>query len=127
LPAKSIEIIAENNHFILPIDLTIKDKFGRKVSERFEFLLDTGATKCVIPKETARAYGMEPMRDSGGTIVSETVTTANGLIPISVVKAESMSISGTELLVEEPIEMWMGNDFLLGMNFLLHFKLHIEY
>jgi len=73
LPATSIELTAENSHFVIPIDLTIRNKAGLAVTERFEFLLDTGATKCVIPKETARAYGIEPIRDATGEEAAEMV------------------------------------------------------
>ncbi len=96
MPERFIEIGAENNHFVVPIDLVIKDEAGLEVSERFEFLLDTGASKCVIPKETARAYRIELARGPGGGELTEIVTTANGSIPVSVVRAESMRISGTE-------------------------------
>ena len=109
------------------MDLAIRNKAGLLVSERFEFLLETGATKCVMPKETARVYGIEPIHDASGEETAEMVSTANGSIPVSLVRAESMSIADTAMLVEGPIEIWLGNDFLLGMNFLSHFRLHLEY
>ena len=81
------------------------------VTERFEFLLDTGATKCVIPKETARAYEMEPIRKASGIEAAERVSTANGSILVRVVKAESMSIANSVLSVEGPIESGWGTIF----------------
>ncbi|MHB2037622.1 MAG: retropepsin-like aspartic protease family protein [Nitrososphaerales archaeon] len=127
MPVTTIELKAENSHFVVPIDLTIRNNAGLKISERFEFLLDTGATKCVIPKETARAYDIELMHNAGGEEAAEMVSTANGSIPVSVVRAESMTIADTTLSVKGPIEIWLGNDFLLGMNFLSHFRLRVEY
>lgn len=127
MPEFSAEFAAENNHFTIPIDLTIRNKAGEVISERFEFLLDTGATKCVIPKETVFAYELEPVQYASGTDATEIVSTANGSIMVQLIRAESMGIADTKLLVKGPIEIWLGNDFLLGMNFLSNFRLRMEY
>ena len=124
---ETVEIVAKDGHFVVPIDLSFKTKDGALVSERFEFLLDTGASRCVIPIAMARVYGIERMRDEKGKIVSERVTTANGTVELELVKFEKIRVSNTDLEARKQVESWLGNDFILGMNFLSQFRVRMEY
>ena len=86
-----------------------------------EMLLDTGATKVMIPSRLAQLLGISP------TGLDHNVGTAVGTEDLPTTVIPSIQIRGSNNLAVSEVEAWIGETFLLGMSFLRHFNLRIDH
>jgi clan AA aspartic protease (TIGR02281 family) len=97
----------------------VSGMINQRLSGRF--LLDTGASYCVLGKNAARLAGVQP--DGGRKLL---LTTAHGVVQASVGSARRIDVGeavarDVEVAVmdEAPLP---GLDGILGLSFLQHFK-----
>ena len=100
---------------------------GPNNKRRIQMALDTGATYCIAPFETIEKIGYEPANSK--EIIP--INTASGLIHAPLVRIKSLNVLGE---VVENIEILCHNipnvsriEGLLGLNYLKHFKLTIDF
>ena len=89
--------------------------------------LDTGASYTMIPWETAEALGLQPeISDKKANMI-----TASGIEKVPVVKIKSVRTLGKELkdveVIVHDLPQRSHVDGLLGLSFLRHFKLTIDF
>lgn len=97
------------------------------VKRRLKMVLDTGATYCMIPWHIAEELGYKPALSKD--FVS--VNTANGQIHTPTISVESMTVLGKtvkncDMMVHDLPET-SRVDGLIGLSFLKHFKLTIDF
>ncbi len=119
---------AQDGHYYLPISIYgSKRRFVRGLG-----LVDTGAAKCQIPiEENDNTLRLQTLRQ-------ESVNTAGGAqifgvvsLPRIVLTKVVVGVRGRSLSVEETdlkegnVEAWLGDMFILGMNFLSKFDIQL--
>ena len=97
------------------------------VKRRLKMVIDTGATYCMIPWHVAEELGYKPALSREYTPVN----TANGQIHVPIISVESMIVLGKkvrkcEMLIHDLPET-SRVDGLIGLSFLKHFKLTIDF
>lgn len=108
---------------IIILEAEIEGRF----SETAQLALDTGATHCMIPWRLARALGLNPELS---TQRIETVT-ASGTEFVPVVFLPSMNVLGMKaknvsaIVHDLPAKSYV--DGLLGLSFLKHFKVTLDF
>jgi len=107
--------------------LTEIEVFNDDKSIRTLAYIDTGATYCIAPFETIEKIGYEPANSK--EIIP--INTASGLIHAPLVRIKSLNVLGK---VVENVEILCHNipnvsriEGLLGLNYLKHFKLTIDF
>lgn len=90
-------------------------------------VIDTGASFCSISWEDAVSLGFEP----GKLVATKPVVTANGVIESPVILLDSVEVlgkkaSGVEAIVHNLPEK-SGIEALIGISFLKHFKLTMDF
>ncbi len=120
---------ARDGHYYLPITIYgSKRGFVRGLG-----LMDTGASKCQIPtEENDNSLKLQILRQ-------ESVNTAGGAqffgvvsLPRIVLTRVAVGVRGRSLSVEETdlkesnVEAWLGDMFILGMNFLSKFDIQLK-
>lgn len=103
-------------HFFLPLAVrrAKNELFGR-------FLVDTGASKCLITRGFAQALDVKI-----DELPLDTVGAVQGTAEMPVTKLDEVRVLGTKLAAHD-VECWVGANLALGMNFLSHFKVSMEY
>ena len=87
------------------------------------FLLDTGATYCILTTATARRLHLSP-----GTVQAE-MRTANGVVRVPVVQVPTIDVGGNRAhdvtaVVHDAVESPLAG--ILGLSYLDHFKYSID-
>lgn len=120
---------AADGHYYLPI--SVYGSKGRFV--RGWGLVDTGASKCQIPREenenslTLPISRRESVNTAGGARVYSVVN-----LPRIVLTQVTLAARGPLLKVEETdliaenVETWLGDMFILGINFLSKFEIKLK-
>ena len=99
----------------------------RVTVRRVQLILDTGASRTTLPPLVLRGIGLDP--DAAGREVR--VTTASGsqtapLLTINRIDASGHSVNDLDITcLDLPNQLQI--DGLLGLNFLRHFKLYINF
>ena len=97
------------------------------VKRRLKMVLDTGATYSMMPWHVAEELGYDPAFSKNRM----SINTANGQIHVPIIKIESMSVLGKivkncEMLIHDLPET-SHVDGLIGLNFLKHFLITIDF
>lgn len=97
------------------------------IKRRLKMVLDTGATYCMMPWHIAEELGYEPALSRKHVPIN----TANGQIHVPMIIVESMMVLGKkaencEMLIHDLPET-SRVDGLIGLNFLKHCKLSIDF
>jgi len=110
-----------------PVIIIEPELKGVNITERIKMVLDTGATYTMIPWKIAKVLGLEPE-------ISERridITTASGVesVPLVIVKSIFLSdkkVEDIEVIIHDlPPKSYV--DGLLGLSFLNHFKVCIDF
>jgi clan AA aspartic protease (TIGR02281 family) len=112
----------ESFGIVFPIKLT-----GPNGTKKIQMLIDTGATLCIIPFDIAIAIGYKP---SASKDYSD-ITTASGTETMPLIKIEKLSLMGKEVknvkTLCHDLPPTSRVDGLLGLSYLKHFKLTIDF
>jgi len=107
---------------VLPIKLT-----GPYGTKKIQMLIDTGATLCIIPFDIAIALGYKP---SVSKEYSD-ITTASGTETMPLIEIKKLSMMGKEVrnvkTLCHDLPATSRVDGLLGLSYLKHFKLIIDF
>ncbi len=100
---------------------------GPEGTKKIQMLIDTGATMCIIPFEIAIALGYNPSVSKEYT----DITTASGSATMPLIKIEKLSLMGKEIqnvkTLCHDLPPASRVDGLLGLSYLKHFKLTIDF
>jgi clan AA aspartic protease (TIGR02281 family) len=100
---------------------------GPEGIKKIEMLIDTGATLCIIPFDIAIALGYNPSVSKEYT----DITTASGSETMPLIKIEKLSLMGKEIqnvkTLCHDLPPTSRVDGLLGLSYLKHFKLTIDF
>lgn len=101
------------------------DLHGRVV-ERSRLVFDTGATYCMLPWKLITALGIEI--DQARTIQTTTASTieTSPIVTIPKMTVLGMSVDNVTAIVRD-LPSVSGVDGLLGLSFLKHFKVKIDF
>ena len=107
---------------VFPIKLS-----GPNGTKKIQMLIDTGATLCIIPFDIAIALGYNP---SVSKEYSD-ITTASGTESMPLIKIKKFSLMGKEVqnvkTLCHDLPPTSRVDGLLGLSYLKHFKLSIDF
>ena len=118
--ARRVEVPIEGRGHVLIVEATINQRLSGR------FLVDTGATHCVISKQKAKDISLAG-RNDGAKI---RIQTANGLIEATMGEARRIDVGDAvarEVAVAvTPDDPVPGLDGLIGLSFLKQFKYSID-
>jgi clan AA aspartic protease (TIGR02281 family) len=118
--ARRVEVPIEGAGKILVVDASINQRLSGR------FIVDTGATYCVIGKDMARDVSLSGRKD-GQKI---RVATANGIVEATLGEARRIDV-GDAVAREVPVAVMdempiAGIDGIIGLSFLQRFKYSID-
>ena len=100
---------------------------GPEGTKKIQMLIDTGATLCIIPFDIAIALEYNPSVSKEYT----DITTASGSETMPLIKIEKLSLIGKEVqnvkTLCHDLPTTSRVDGLLGLSYLKHFKLKIDF
>ncbi|NTV30682.1 clan AA aspartic protease [candidate division WWE3 bacterium] len=101
------------------------DLHGR-VIERSRLVFDTGATYCMLPWKLVTALGIEINQNN--TIQTTTASTieTSPIITIPIMTVLGFSVKNVSCIVRD-LPSVSGVDGLLGLSFLKHFKMKVDF
>lgn len=110
----------EDGHYLVSIAVSGNGKFW----ETLDMLIDTGADFIVLPESMIAGLGM-----TNATFTTRKIQTANGEIDAKVAPLQEVKIAGETLTNVDAAfidDRLLGNNKLLGMNALGHYKVIID-